>query len=624
MYEQSEHGSEQREKMLASPPKIIVHTNAKMTATILVLCLVMPAFCDNVKPCGGRIAMGSKESVLDYSNLTFMIFQEILDCDPRNPLGLPNGPEGDQRNLLDVAMDQCFSPEISLHASPVNNTSMLDRPESAAEAELRKQNTELRDEVRQLRKRSAKEAEERRQEEPESDSEDRRHVHKGFLDGVGSELPPIPENTDWYNISHPAEDLRDGINPQTEDLRVKLSREGEPVSSTNNDHSELSILLNDTIVINNDDERLLDYELPIPIETIHGILPDKRNFTGYDRVSRELAQKSRDIKNKHSVERPMVDASMIFIRKWGTTVTRTTPQSTGNLSQTTEAPGEWMQVDVSNDNLRIRWKLVGSTNYDFHTLARVKSGSYMARKSPDVEVMGSAGSRDVARSTGARKRRGPFRKKFEKAPETSQAMTEDRTKGESGSTPAISPIEAGTQATTFIVDSLIEGSTDFPPIEQFDDSPESFPVFHEIYIKGLFKNVKRAQETREHLNAIEWMGEAELRNHLGRTRNTRERGLRIYQIYDMLSVDPTFRASTAKKLLENSVAFAARRIRHVEKRLEELERQRCKNEGARPRLECRPLQEQPWDKRRRGGGGSGTFLSFRRGGRGRGQRTLGW
>jgi len=296
-----------------------------------------------------------------------------------------------------------------------------------------------------------------------------------------------------------------------------------------------------------------------------------------------------------------------------------------------------MQVGVSNGNLRIKWKLFGAPNYDFHTLARVRSGNYTAKRLPNVEVMGSAGSRDVARSTGARKRRNnnksSFMKKFGKAAETSQAMTEDRAREESGSTPAISPIEAGTPSTTFIVDGLIEGSTDFPPIEEYDDSPESFPVIQEIQVKGIFKNIIRAQEDREHLRAIAWMGEAELKDHLSKTRNTRQRGLRIYNIYDMLSADPAFRASTAKKLLENSVAFAARRIRYAErrldelerigyaeKRLEELERQRFKNEGARPRQDCRPLQEQPWDKRRRGGGGSGTFLSFRRGGGGRGQR----
>ena len=319
----------------------------------------------------------------------------------------------------------------------------------------------------------------------------------------------------------------------------------------------------------------------------------------------------------------MVDASMRYVREWGTTFRHTTPQLIGNLSQMAEAPGDWIQVEVRNDNLRVRWRLFGAANYDFHTIARVKSGSYMARKLPDIEVLGSAGGRDMARTAGARKRRNnnksPLKKRFVRTPETSQATTENVTREESSSTPSVSPTQAETPSTTFVVDRLIEGRTEFPPVEQYNDTSESFPVFYEIRIKGLFKNVNRAQENREHLNAIEWMGEAALRNHLSRTRDTRQRGLRIYQIYDMLSSDPAFRASTAKKLLENSVAFAARRIRYIESRLEEMERQRFKNEGVRPPQDCKPLQE-PWDKKRRGGGGSGTSLSFRRGGRGRGQR----
>ena len=275
-------------------------------------------------------------------------------------------------------------------------------------------------------------------------------------------------------------------------------------------------------------------------------------------------------------------------------------------------------MEVRNDNLRVRWRLFGAANYDFHTIARVRSGSYMARKLPDIEVLGSAEGRDMARTAGARKRRNN-NKRFERTPEVSQATKENGTRDESSSTPSVSPTQAETPSTTFVVDSLIEGRTEFPPVEQYNDTPESFPVFYEIHIKGLFKNVIRAHEHREHLNAIELMGETALRNHLSSTRDTRQRGLRIYQIYDLMSSDPSFRASTAKKLLENSVAFATRRIRFIERRLEELERQRYKSESVRPRLECKGLQE-PWNKKRRGGGGgSGLSLSFRRGERGRGQ-----
>ena len=65
MNDQAEQCEEQRQRMLSSPPKIIAHTNAKMTATILVICLILPAFCEDKRPRGVRIAMGMSESALD-------------------------------------------------------------------------------------------------------------------------------------------------------------------------------------------------------------------------------------------------------------------------------------------------------------------------------------------------------------------------------------------------------------------------------------------------------------------------------------------------------------------------------------------------------------------------------
>ena len=147
----------------------------------------------------------------------------------------------------------------------------------------------------------------------------------------------------------------------------------------------MSFLLDDTVVVNEDDER---NELPIPLDTIHSILPDKRDFAFNDKVSWDLAQRSRDMKRASSAERPMVDASMWYVREWGTTFRHTTPQLTGNLSQMAEVPGGLIQVEVRNDNLRLRWRLFGATNYDFHMVARVKSESYIAKDAAMWRQMG--------------------------------------------------------------------------------------------------------------------------------------------------------------------------------------------------------------------------------------------
>ena len=172
--------------------------------------------------------------------------------------------------------------------------------------------------------------------------------------------------------------------------------------------------------------------------------------------------------------------------------------------------------------------------------------------------------------------------------------------------------------TTCLVDKLAEGRREYLPLEQFSETPESFPVFLELRVKGIFKNFVRVHEHREHMNAIELLGEAALRNQLAEARHTKQHGCHIYDIFNLMLADPTWKASTAKTLLENTVAFATRRIRFIEQRLDELEKERCKSEGKRPRMECKGLPE-TWDKKKRGGGGSGLSFSFKRHGRGRRQ-----
>ena len=74
--------------MLSTPPKKVVNIN-KMTATILIIAILTPAFCDDIKTHRTRIAMGQIGSAVSYSNLlTSETFQELQQFSSHDPLGL--------------------------------------------------------------------------------------------------------------------------------------------------------------------------------------------------------------------------------------------------------------------------------------------------------------------------------------------------------------------------------------------------------------------------------------------------------------------------------------------------------------------------------------------------------
>ena len=81
-----------------------------------------------------------------------------------------------------------------------------------------------------------------------------------------------------------------------------------------------------------------------------------------------------------------------------------------------------------------------------------------------------------------------------------------------------------------------------------------------------------------------------------------------------MAEDPSWKSSTSKSLLENTVAFSTRRAWFIEQRLKEIEKERYKTEAKRPRWYCKDLPED-WDRKKRGGGGNG--FAFKRLGRGR-------